>query len=58
MLTGLPCCAKSTDDTCRAKCEQALRSLTNEEDIIDEIVVHCGAPNPAVSDASLPCFNP
>lgn len=44
---GLPCCSKSTDEMCQKKCEEALHSLTSEEDIVDEIVQHCGAPNPA-----------
>ena len=49
MFAGLPCCSKSTDEMCQKKCEEALHSLTSEEDIVDEIVQHCGAPNPAVN---------
>lgn len=48
-FVGLPCCEKATNEKCRKACKTSLVTMTNNEEIVAELIKSCGDALPYVS---------
>ena len=56
-FTGLPCCDHTNNVQCQSRCREVLRTLTVEEEIMDELINACGGPDLMVCFIVLKLWN-
>ena len=51
----MPCCDHTNNVQCQSRCRQVLRTMTVEEEIVDELITACGSPDLVVNTMYILC---